>query len=56
MIMRPFEPYRSNPTDKGSVPDTKDGWLLLIQSEDDWAAWMAEEVKRENFLYPPSEN
>lgn len=56
MIMRPFEPYRSNPTDSGPTPETKDGWLMLIQSEEDWAAWMAEEERRGKLLYPPCEN
>jgi len=54
--MRPFEPYNPNPTDSHPPAGSKDGWLMLIQSEDDWAAWMEQEDRREKFLYPPSEN
>lgn len=54
--MRPFEPIPSSPIDRDQLPESSDGWLMLILSQDDWAAWMAEEVRRDTFLYPPSEN
>jgi hypothetical protein len=54
--MRPFESSPVNPTNKGPLPESADEYLLLIQTADDWEAWMAEETKRQSFLYPPSDN
>lgn len=54
--MRPLEPSRPNPTDREPKKEIPAEKPRLIQSQDDWIAWMAEEVRREQFLYSSPEN
>jgi len=54
--MRPLEPFHPNPTEQGSPPESALRQPRMIMSQDDWMEWMAEEVRRERFIYPPVEN